>query len=144
MVAWKVKPTAKTDGRSRGVYTVARLLLEQHLKRSLNGVRVHSGCGLPQCINPDHWVVPAPGTQVCWRLAAFTSLPWQLVDKVSGVEVDTPVAARIYGAGAVHVARIVPSHMRMSDVPLITVCGTPLDVAVSMVVEAEVTCKGGC
>lgn len=144
LVTVHVKPTAKTNGVSRGEYVVARTLLEHRLGRSLKGVRVQSGCGLPQCINPDHWIVPSASGVVRWRLAAFTTLPWQLLDKATGVEIDTPVAAHVYGAGAVHVARIVPSHMRTPDVPLVALCGAQLDVATAIAVAAEVTCKGGC
>lgn len=144
LVTWKVKPTVRTDYKKRGEYVVARVLLEQRLGALQPRLRIRSRCGLPQCINPDHWVVPIVGSPVQWRLAAYTTAPWQLLDSATGVEVATPLALRLALDGVVHVVRILPSFMRPEGAPLVALCGAMLEPARAAIVDVAVTCKGGC
>lgn len=52
---WSVAPTFKTQFVSTGKYNVARLLIERVRGPIKKRARVTNNCGLPQCINPDHW-----------------------------------------------------------------------------------------
>lgn len=52
MLAWRVKPTVATHMVSMGRYCVVRLLLQHH---GLPVENVENRCGLPQCVNHQHW-----------------------------------------------------------------------------------------
>ena len=145
LVTWRVKRTARNHTKLRGEYVVARLLLEQRFGPLAPRLRIQNLCGLPQCVNPSHWQVPhQPVVQVPWRLAVYPAAPWRLIDKLSGVEVEAVTPVRLYAYSTVHIARIEPSFRRTVGVPLTTLCGVVVDPSVAMLVDAAVTCVGGC
>ncbi len=54
-VVWRVRPTSKTLFESKGQYCVARLLIEATKGPIAPRARLRPTCGLPQCVNPQHW-----------------------------------------------------------------------------------------
>lgn len=136
LVAWSVPATHKTDFVSRGRYNVARLLIEHVYGAVEPRAKIESLCGLPQCVNPQHWgrrerVSP-------FRLARLMQR-WCLVIASTGREVAEPQVARLRSLdGTVHVIRAVPRE------PILVVCGAAVDFATALVIDAAVTCKEGC
>lgn len=130
VLAVKVKPTASTHMKSRGVYSVVRALLE-HKKMPLKG-NVNT-CGLSQCVNPTHWKGPTP--PVPYKLD-----PERGVVHVSdGSTIRRDVAVRLRGLdGVVHVARALP------DTLPVLLCGSRYDPMTVLVVTEPVTCTKGC
>jgi len=141
---WTVTPTHKTQFVAEGVYNVARLFLE-HVHGPLPAGRpLKNLCGLPQCVNPDHWsrpaLPPAP-----YLLQPHPVAGWVVVESQTRLPPTRTVALRMRLPDAlVHVVCAVPSSVTVPAVPLSTMCGLPVEGSGLLIVEAPVTCPGGC
>jgi hypothetical protein len=138
----KVKPMIKNGFKTRGEYTVARLLLERQHGVLDPKLRIKNTCGLAQCINPDHWSVPTTVQASPWRIAVYDAEPWRLVDIVTGCTSDREAVVRVRVQNVVHLARITHHATRVVGAPLVPFCGEALDVAMVVVTDLPLTCKG--
>ena len=144
VLRWKVRPTHKTLFASSGSYSVARLFLEHAYGRLPDSEKIKNLCGLPQCVNPDHWSLPSHSS-VAYLLAPWGTNNWIVVDRATRQEPARAVAVRLRLPDAlVHVVVTVPSFDRDPAILLSTVCGKPVTGSGLLVVESPITCTEGC
>jgi hypothetical protein len=139
----RTKPTVATGYRDSGEYCLARLLIECMLPPAPSRSSYVNACGLSQCSNPKHWELLAPSIR--WRFELHAQHGWQLVRTSTGKAYQSSVIVRARaGDGVVHVFAITPARTRApDDVPTAT-CGARFYAPDLLVVDAPVTCKGGC
>lgn len=115
---------------------VARILVETRRGPFPVRTKFLSNCGLPQCVNPDHWTPQLP--PLLWRVAVFAGVA-RLVDIATGALAPDGLVTRVYDRDRVHVAAVSPRG-------LLPMCGAALDPTRLSVVypDVEVTCVGGC
>lgn len=117
--------------RWRGrTYNVTRVFLQHRLRTWL--VRAVNACGLPQCVNPDHWAVqvlsPAKATELQGLATILVNQAWRL--SVGGV-----VATRdVTFAAIVTPAELAPRHLVRAlyeehETEFRTACGLDIDPA---------------
>jgi hypothetical protein len=120
-----------------GVFNVARVLLEHRHGELPPRTAVYSTCGLPQCINPDHWAFawPAPRYRLDAVPVADGSV-WRLVVQKTGAVLDRAAAVLLEIDGVVHRVDALPER------PLAAACGTVVDPLHASVVTRAVSCQG--
>lgn len=135
---WSWRPNTRPY-RQRGIFVVARVLLQRLRGPFPPQVSFFSGCGLVQCVNPFHWnFVPRPAVFALLESADG----WRLHRQRTGHPIVRPQLVRVRVRGAVHVAQL-PSDFFLT---VTTLCGQqvyPADVVV-MPTGSLVTCRGGC
>lgn len=137
------RPTVETHYVRSGEYCVARLYLDQLAGPFPPRSSFINKCGLPQCVNPDHWarVMKAPK----WRFELLDYIGWQLVRTATGRPADKDVVVRAKGPnGVVHIFATTPANRRPAAGLPTALCGRtgfPPDL---VVVDDLVTCTGGC
>lgn len=138
VVKWVVKPSAESGWKTHGEFIVARLLID-HEQPIPPGSRIHSTCGLSQCINPGHW--RAQVKPPVWRMHIDAGGVWQLVRNATGAAAAREVV--VYGVldGVVHIIAIAPLKQR-SLAPPRALCGTELEPFKLVVTTAPPTCTG--
>jgi hypothetical protein len=142
LFTWKVAPTRRTRYGTRGEYCVVRVLLEHRWGVIPPRTQIENVCRLPQCVNPDHWRVhraPPP-----WRVEIHEDATWQLVDYRTGIASQEYVVVRVYDGTVVHVVNTSPQYKRLGDTSMRALCGHNITPVVARLVDAPVTCTGGC
>lgn len=134
---WRVRPTAASGYAEHGDFTVARLLIEARAPIP-RGVVHENGCGLPQCVNPDHWRVRAgAGT---WRLQVIGEM-WQLVRVRTGAPARREIVVHAALGTTVHLVAVTPLDQRGYGPPH-AACGAALLPETLVVTLAALTCPG--
>lgn len=142
VVTYRVKPSEATGFRSRGEYSVTRVLLEHHRGPFPPGTRFTNACGLSQCANPSHWTPEIPPYP--WRIEV-TSQGWQAVSTSTWIGALESIVVRAISVDRkIHVAVIEPWSKRVVDAPPVALCGHVFDPRRMLLADLPVTCAGGC
>jgi hypothetical protein len=153
---WSINPNAKHPRRfnerkqaivswtpgphfRRGIFVVARVLLENQEAQLETRTRFKSICHLSQCVNPGHWQRVDPPTP--WRMQAYASGVWQLVRIVNDHPATRTVVVRAKFDDVVHLVAIAPLEQR-SLAPPRAICGVELDPTQLVVTSQIITCPG--
>lgn len=135
--------SAATLFRDRGEYCVARLLIELTLPPFPPRTGFTNNCGLPECVNPQHWTPHIVGGPK-WRFS-MAGAQWQLVVVRNGKPAEDAVVLRARdSAGIVHVFNVAPLSERSLDVLPTALCGSTFYPLNLIPVDAAVTCTKGC
>ena len=137
MLRWRVPATHKTMFQTHGNYVVARLLWEHQMTEPNPDIKFTNLCRLPQCVAPAHWqpLIPPPTLRLEQRGVGA----WVLVHAATGVMLTHTAPARLrLRDNTVHTVSLTPGA------PVVALCGLAIDPAAALLVEASVTCRGGC
>jgi hypothetical protein len=125
---------------SRGLFSVARLLIEHHKgpfpERSVFDLQ----CGLTRCVNPDHWKWREPIPRYRFDL---TSEGWRVAERRTAKPVQQRVLLSVRDQhGVTHLVPAAPHHVSR----YVALCETIIapEVTTVLAMNAVITCKGGC
>ena len=124
----------------RGVFSVARLLIE-HTKGPFPERSVFDLiCGLSRCVNPDHWKWREPAPRYRFDLAPDG---WRIAERRTAKPVQVRLLLVVRDAqGVSHLVPANPQHVSH----YLTMCEMHIVPEVSMILatNAVITCKEGC
>lgn len=121
----------RTHGK--GIFTVARLLLEDRYKGLPSRTKIECKCGLPQCINPTHWRLTFP--QPRFRLKPLLDGGWKLVSTCDGTTLTRAACIHVTDDTVTHVVDAIPGQELRAR------CGRVFVLTSTVVVTMLPTCE---
>jgi len=136
VISWAPNTNVK-----RGIFVVARLLIEHHKGPFPERSSFTLKCGHPGCVNPDHWTWVEPVPRYRFDPAEYGG--WRVVERRTGRPVEKRLLLAVRDQhGVSHAVPVLP----VLTSRFVAMCEAVIvpDVSTVLATNAVITCKGGC